>query len=41
MVIERGTDRLGVTGLDDVNSFYTEAARAWRWVAHKKHAASR
>lgn len=28
LVIERGTDRLGVTGLDDVNSFYTEAARA-------------
>lgn len=27
IVIERGTDRLGVTGLDDVNSFYTEAAR--------------
>jgi predicted MPP superfamily phosphohydrolase len=27
IVIERGSDRLGVTGLDDVNSFYTEAAR--------------
>ncbi|NQW50972.1 MAG: metallophosphoesterase family protein [Rhodospirillales bacterium] len=27
IVIERDGDRLGVTGLDDVNSFYTEAAR--------------
>jgi predicted MPP superfamily phosphohydrolase len=27
IVIERGADRLGITGLDDVNSFYTEAAR--------------
>ena len=26
IVIERGTDRLGITGLDDVNSFYTDAA---------------
>lgn len=27
VAIERGGDRLGVTGLDDVNSFYTDAAR--------------
>lgn len=26
VVIERGADRIGVTGLDDVNSFYTGAA---------------